>query len=135
MKKELNAGKAGLVLEKLIADTESNAIRWHKLPIDKVLIEKNLGEADALEQHGSYHFQSEIPGDVKCNIQVYENVYYVWLEREGEIAHIIECEPGIKDLITRLDRLVKFYSDIQLYSAIDEYIGIPVEDKASLIQD
>lgn len=134
MKKELNLGKASMLINKLIRDTEDNVLRWEKEPISRAA----EGKKNAGKMLKGYIYSTDINDTLSAHVENLEGDCSVWVERKGERIYISKSlyeNPSILSGINKLHGIVKLYSNIQVLKEIDEYLGVPFDEKAYLITE
>lgn len=134
MKKELNAGKAGMLAGKLIKDTEDNKLRWEKEPVSRPA----EGKKTAGKMLKGYIYSADINDTLSAHVENVGGEVSVWVERKGERIYISKDlyeNSEILSAVNKLHGLVKFYSNIQVMKEIDEYLGVPFDEKAYLITE
>ena len=134
MKKELNLGKAGLLLEKLRKDTEEGRLRWEK----QVIVYTAEENKKLVGQKKGYMFTTNINDTLSAGLLNIEGDCSVYVERNGERIYVDEKlydYPSIISGVSKLNDVVTFYSDVQIMKELDEYLGVPFDEKAYLISD
>ena len=134
MKKELNLGKASLLLEKLAKDTEDGILRWEKL----VIVYSADESKKLVGQKKGYKFVTNISDTLSAGLLNIEGECSVYVERNGERIYVDEKlseYPSIVSSISRLNSVVTFFSDVQIMKELDEYLGVPFDEKAYLINE
>ena len=126
MRKELNIGKASMLLDKLIKDTMDGKLNWEK--------RSALGRDDRMD----YMFCAPINDDFTAYIQNLNGTVFVWVERLGERIYINESlreNPSIISGMNKLHGIVKYFSNIQVMKEIDEYLGIMVDESDYVVNE
>ena len=126
MKKELNVGKASMLLDKLIKDTIDNKLNWEKTSA--------LGRDDRMD----YMFRAAINDDFTAYIQNLNGTVFVWVERLGERIYINESlreNPSIISGMNKLHGIVKYFSNVQVMKEIDEYLGLELDESAYAVTE
>ena len=126
MKYRMEMDEAKALIKKIIADTKSGKLEWERAELSQNIEVKEEYQIPLTAVKKDYHFQAVLKDTAVAHLQMQGELYYFWVESEGEIAQLfgeLYRSPEMTDLMIQLAMEIRAESRYKLKDLIDDYLA------------